>query len=30
LLGRLRGERVERVRLIFAPELREKIVQALA
>ena len=30
LLGRLRGEKVERVRLIFAPELRERIVQALA
>jgi hypothetical protein len=29
LLGRLRGERLERVRLIFAPELREPIVQAL-
>jgi HD superfamily phosphohydrolase len=30
LLGRLRGECVERVRLIFAPELREAIVLALA
>jgi HD superfamily phosphohydrolase len=29
LLGRLRGERLERVRLIFAPELREAIVQAV-
>lgn len=29
LLGRLRGERVERVRLIFAAELREEIVQSL-
>ena len=29
LLGRLRGQRLERVRLIFAPELREPILQAL-
>lgn len=29
LLGRLRGERLERVRLIFAPELREDIHLAL-
>jgi HD superfamily phosphohydrolase len=29
LLGRLRGQRLERVRLIFAPELREPIAQAL-
>jgi uncharacterized protein len=29
LLGRLRGERVERVRLIFAPELREAIRAAI-
>ena len=29
LLGRLRGERLRRVRLIFAPELRDEIVQAL-
>lgn len=29
LLGRLRGERLERVRLIFAPELREAIVRAV-
>jgi uncharacterized protein len=29
LLRRLRGERVERIRLIFAPELRDQIVQAL-
>lgn len=29
LLGRLRGERVERVRLIFAPELRDAIVRAI-
>ncbi len=29
LLGRLRAERVERVRLIFAPELREEIDRAL-
>ena len=29
LLGRLRGQRLERIRLIFAPELREAIVQAL-
>jgi uncharacterized protein len=29
LLGRLRGERLERVRLIFAPELREAISAAL-
>ncbi len=29
LLGRLSGQRLERVRLIFAPELREAIVSAL-
>jgi HD superfamily phosphohydrolase len=29
LLGRLRGQRLERVRLIFAPELREPIARAL-
>lgn len=29
LLGRLRGQRMERVRLIFAPELRESIVLSL-
>ncbi len=29
LLGRLRAEAVERVRVVFAPELRERIVQAL-
>ncbi|MEB2313417.1 MAG: HD domain-containing protein [Sorangiineae bacterium] len=29
LLGRLRGERLERVRLIFAPELRDDIVRAV-
>ncbi len=29
LLGRLRGQRLERVRLIFAPELRDAIVLAL-
>jgi HD superfamily phosphohydrolase len=29
LLGRLRSERMERVRLIFAPELRERIISAL-
>lgn len=29
LLGRLRGQRLERVRLIFAPELREAIESAL-
>ncbi len=29
LLGRLRGERMERVRLIFAAELREDIVRAV-
>lgn len=30
LLGRLRGERLERVRLVFAPELREDLIRALA
>jgi HD superfamily phosphohydrolase len=30
LLGRLRGERVERVRLIFPPELREELSSALS
>jgi HD superfamily phosphohydrolase len=29
LLGRLRGERLERVRLVFAPELRDAIKRAL-
>jgi hypothetical protein len=29
LLGRLRGERLERTRLIFAPELRDAIVRAV-
>jgi len=29
LLGRLRGERMERVRLVFAPELRDRIIAAL-
>jgi hypothetical protein len=29
LLGRLRGEQLERVRLIFAPELRQDIVRAI-
>ena len=29
LLGRLRGEHMERVRLVFAPELRERIIAAL-
>jgi hypothetical protein len=29
LLGRLRGERMERVRLVFAPELREQIAAAI-
>jgi HD superfamily phosphohydrolase len=29
LLGRLRGERLHRVRLVFAPELREEIVRVL-
>jgi HD superfamily phosphohydrolase len=29
LLGRLRGERMERVRIIFAPELRERVLAAL-
>ena len=30
LLGRLRGERMSRIRLIFAPELREEIIARLA
>ena len=30
LLGRLAGQRVERVRLVFAPELRDDIRRALA
>ena len=30
LLGRLRGEKMSRIRLIFAPELREEIIRALA
>jgi len=29
LLGRLRSERMERVRIVFAPELREQIIAAL-
>jgi len=29
LLGRLRGEQMERVRLVFAPELRERIIAGL-
>jgi hypothetical protein len=29
LLGRLRGERMERVRLVFAPELRDEIKRTL-
>jgi HD superfamily phosphohydrolase len=29
LLGRLRSERMERVRVVFAPELRERVVAAL-
>jgi uncharacterized protein len=29
LLGRLRGEHMERVRLVFAPELRERIIAAV-
>jgi hypothetical protein len=29
LLGRLRGQRLSRVRLIFAPELRDDIVRAV-
>lgn len=29
LLGRLRSERMERVRIVFAPELRERLVAAL-
>jgi HD superfamily phosphohydrolase len=29
LLGRLRGERMERVRLVFAPELRDSVKRAL-
>lgn len=29
LLGRLRGERMERVRIVFAPELRERVLGAL-
>lgn len=29
LLGRLRSERMERVRIVFAPELRERVVGAL-
>ena len=29
LLGRLRGERMERIRLVFAPELRDSIKRAL-
>jgi HD superfamily phosphohydrolase len=30
LLGRLRSEPMERVRLVFAPELRERVINALA
>ncbi len=30
LLGRLRGERLERARLIFAPELRDGVLQAVS
>ena len=30
LLGRLRGEKMSRIRLIFAPELRDEIIRALA
>jgi len=30
LLSRLKGETLERVRLVFAPELREAITTALA
>ena len=30
LLGRLAGERVEKIRLVFAPELREEITAAIA
>jgi HD superfamily phosphohydrolase len=30
LLGRLRGEKMSRIRLIFAPELRDDIIRALA
>jgi hypothetical protein len=29
ILGRLRGQRLERVRLVFAPELRDAIVAAV-
>jgi hypothetical protein len=29
LLGRLRSEKMERVRLVFAPELRERIIGAV-
>jgi HD superfamily phosphohydrolase len=29
LLGRLRGEKMERVRLVFAPELRDSVIAAL-
>jgi HD superfamily phosphohydrolase len=29
LLGRLRGERMERVRIVFAPELRERVIGVL-
>jgi HD superfamily phosphohydrolase len=29
LLGRLRGERMERVRLVFAPELRERVIETM-
>jgi hypothetical protein len=29
LLGRLRSERMERVRIVFAPELRERVLAAL-
>ena len=30
LLGRLRGEKMSRIRLIFAPELRPEIIRRLA
>ena len=30
LLGRLRGERMSRIRLIFAPELRDEVIARLA
>jgi hypothetical protein len=30
LLGRLRGEKMSRIRLIFAPELRDEVIRRLA